>query len=276
MSLKATNLVVQSSQLSATFKGGPNDLLTQMIRRLKILSPSGTNFLFIGDSEPTSNVGPWLKGGTQWWVWDESTKRYKPQDVSASVTIPFKIGLSIPTDSTPPVWLKTTADATDQNPLFGDPVGWYVWDGSAWIPFNSIVLAGPTANRPSAPVDLQQYYDTTISCLIWWERGAWRTVSGVPGDVKMVAFPVLTDALTANPGWDVFGGSNLSYRGRILMQACKDAGTNPQSNLPPPSGVTSRAAFETFGDGTLVAINPASGPTAAFPVQMAIWHLVKL
>jgi hypothetical protein len=272
MSLKATNLYIQTSQLPATFKGTPNDFLIELVRRMRIMSPSGTNFLFIGDTEPTSNVGPWLKGGTKWYVWDDATKRYVPVDISDSFTIPFFVGATIPASSTPPVWLRTTADATDQNPLFGEPIGWYVFDGVAWVPFSGITLSGPTTARPTSPVDYQQFYDTTINVLIWWERGQWRTVSGCPGDVKMVATPVLTDALAQNPGWAVFGDSNLAYRGRILMQASKDAGLTPATTLPVGAGIVQRGAFETFGDGTQIVV--AAG-TVPFPQQMALWHLYK-
>ena len=134
MSLNATNLYIQSSPIPATFKGSPNDLFTEMIKRMRILSPSGTNFIFVGDTEPTSNVGPWLKNGTQWYVWDPSTKRYVPQNISASFTPGFFIGNSRPTSTNPTVWLQTTQDPTSSSPLaYGDAIRWFVWNGSFWV-----------------------------------------------------------------------------------------------------------------------------------------------
>src|SRR5579862_9285632 len=133
MALVNTNLFIQMAQLPVTFKGSPQDLSVEMIKRMRIVSPNGVNFIFVGDVEPTSNVGPWLKGGTQWWVWDDATNRYKPQDLSASFTAPYAIGNSTPSVTNPPVWLKTTQDATDLAPTaYGDPIGWYVFDGTAW------------------------------------------------------------------------------------------------------------------------------------------------
>jgi hypothetical protein len=274
MSLTATNLLIQSAPLPATFKGDPNAFRVELVKRLKILSPSGTNFIFIGDVEPTSNVGPWLKNGTQWWVWDDSTKRYIPLDLTASETIPFFIGATTPTSSNPPIWLLTTQDATDQAPTnFGSPIGWYLFNGTAWTPFNSITLSGPTAQRPPSPAAFQQFYDTDIACFIWWERGMWRTVSGSPGDVKAVYFSTLTDALTANPGWQVLGAGNAQIRGRIIMQAAKDAGLNPQTILTVAPGVPVRGAQETFGETDGVQINESS--SVPYPPQLALWHLVK-
>src|SRR6267142_2793394 len=231
MALKATNLYLQMAQLPATFKGSPQAFADAMVARMKILSPNGTNFIFIGDVEPISNVGPWLRGGTQWWVWSDTIKRYVPLDISASETKWYWFGNSTPASTPPQVWLKTTKDATDQDPSHGSPIGWYVFDGTNWVAFNSIVFSGPTASRPVTPAEYQQFYDTDIAVLLWWERGSWRTVSGVPGDIKQVVFEVLTDALRFNPGWDVFGAGNQAFRGRLTSMATKDSGVAPETDL---------------------------------------------
>lgn len=274
MALKDTNLVLQMAPIPLTFNGSPNDLATEMIRRMKIVSPSGTNFIFIGDVEPTSNVGPWLKDGTKWYVWSSEINRYVPLDISDSLTLPFWASASTPPSTPPFVWLKTTKDATDQDPSIGSAIGWYVFDGSQWSPYNSIVLSGPTGARPSSPVEYQQFYDTDISVLIWWERGQWRTVSGVPGDVKAVVSETLTLALTNNPGWVVLGQTNQALRGRIVMQAAKDSGTSPETILSVGANIAQRAALETFGESDGVQINNAS--PVPYPPQLALWHLVKL
>jgi hypothetical protein len=136
MSLNSTNLFIQAAPLPATFRGSPNDFFAEMIRRMKILSPSGTNFIFIGDTEPTSNVGPWLKNGTQWYVWDSALKQYRPQDISASFTPAFSIGNSLPTTIDPPVWLRTEKDATSTTGFdYGQMIRWFVWDASVskWL-----------------------------------------------------------------------------------------------------------------------------------------------
>jgi hypothetical protein len=130
MSLNPTNLYIQAAPLPATFRGNPNDLFVEMVKRMRILSPSGTNFIFIGDTEPTSNVGPWLKGGNQWYVWDEATKRYVPQNISASFTSPYFIGKAVPSGTTPNLWLQTTLGGPTN---YGDPLRWFSWNGAAWV-----------------------------------------------------------------------------------------------------------------------------------------------
>lgn len=275
MSLQATNLLIQMSPLPVTFRGNPNELFAEGVRRMKILSPGGANFIFIGDVAPTSNVGPWLKGGTQWYVWDPATKQYVPQDISASFTIPFWIGNSQPVSHTPETWLKTTKDATDLDPSHGDPIGWFFWDSVllAWVGVSPIVTSGPTASRPVSPDDLQQFYDTDIGALIWFERSAWRTLDGVKGDVKAVVTEKLQDALTQNPGWAFLGDTNQAWRGRMLVGATSDPGVNPVSVFPTAPGVNPAIALVTSGE----TVSLVTGPNATtLPPQLALWMLYKL
>jgi len=250
-----------------TFAGTPQAWAAEMVRRMRIVSPSGTNFIYIGDQEPTSNVGPWLKNGTKWYVFSDITNRYVPQDISESETDWFFMGNSTPVDTTPPVWLKTTLDG----PNFGQPISWYVWNGANWVPFVGIVPAGATADRPTSPQQFQMFYDTDISVLIWFERSAWRTVSGVPGDIKQVAFETLAEAVLMNPGWELLGANNQAWRGRYPMQAAADFdGSNAVSV---GSGVASRNAHETFGETDGIKMSATS--LVPYPPSIAFWTLVK-
>ena len=267
-----TNLVIQMAPLSQTFSGTPQEWSSEMVRRMKIVSPAGSNFIFTGDTEPSSNVGPWLKDGTQWYVWDVTINRYVPLDISASQQQWFFIGNSTPATADPPVWLRTTNDSATNN--FGNPLSWYIYNGTAWVPFVGIVLNGPTAGRPTAPVDYQQYFDTDISVLLWWERSAWRTVSGVPGDVKFVVWETLDEALLQNPGWEFLGASNSTWRGRYISMATKDPGASPVSDFNTSAGVAHRAARTTYGETDGVSIDPMSA--VPYPPTIALWTLVKV
>lgn len=276
MALQKTNLVIESAPLPQTFKGKPDALRKAIVERLLIKSPGGTVFINVSDSEPNSNVGPWLKEGKKLYVYDETTKRYIPQDVSDSVSDEFQISEATPATSSPPVWLRT---------IGGQPVTWYFWNGDQWVPGMNIVQSGPTAKRPASPFNLQQYYDSDISCLIWWERGAWRTVAGSPGDVKIVQTELLSQALAQNPGWAVLGSAQQSWRGRFISQATADS----EQSLTVALGVASRNARETYGetDGIsldghthpagsgLDATNGAPASPVPYPPTIALWHLVK-
>jgi microcystin-dependent protein len=92
-------------------------------------------------------------------------------------------------------WFKTDA--------YGNPIGLFSWNGSAWVTIPTGVSAGSTANRPASPSNGSTYYDTTIGALILWNGtvGAWTTASGTVGDIKEVITADLPTALTNNPGW---------------------------------------------------------------------------
>ena len=275
MSLVNTNLFIQMAQIPVTFKGSPQDLAVEMVKRMRIVSPNGVNFIYIGDVEPTSNVGPWLKGGTQWWVWDDNTNRYQPQDLSASFTAPYAIGNSTPTVTNPPVWLQTSQDATDLTPnSYGEPIGWMVFDGTNWVPFNSVVASGDTASRPAAPADFQQYYDTDISVLIWWERGAWRTVAGSPGDIKFVTTPTGVAALTQNPGWALVNTLFPQTAGLSIVSASQDAGGAPVTSFTPVAGVPPQVQGSVLGTGPQ-QLQTSALSTLNYTPTIALWALVK-
>jgi hypothetical protein len=89
--MKDTNLILSVAPLPPTFSGTPQQMFAALVRRSKIVSPSGINFIYIGDTEPTSNVGPWLRG-TKWYVFDDSIKRYVPLDITDSEKTWYHIG----------------------------------------------------------------------------------------------------------------------------------------------------------------------------------------
>lgn len=264
--LQKTNLVLVAANLPEEFQGSPQQLFAAIIARIKIMSPAGTNFIVIGDSEPTSNQGPWLKGGTEWYVWDEATKRYIPQDLSASETLWIQTGTTTPSTSTPPVWRRTNGA--------GDTIDFYFWNGTLWAPGSGIVQSGPTTSRPASPLALQRFYDETIATEIWYERSAWRTVTGCPGDVKSVAYERLTDALAANPGWEVLGAEQQAWRGRLISQATADPGGSPETVLSVNPGVAQRVAHEVFGETDGIKLDSSSD--VPYPPTLALWTLVKL
>ena len=243
MSLLKTNLKIVAAQLPPDFAGTTAELYRAFVERLEILSPVGTNFFVVGSVEPPSDQGPWLKDGTAWWVFDTSLGRYVPADISASTTSLFTVSESTPPDPTTGsanIWLRLKTNRV---------LGWYFWDGAAWRPEGHTPASGPTADRPSDPGDLEQFFDTDIACLIHWERNAWRTVSGTPGDIKFVTDTVLSQAITKNPGWIYLGENAQSLRGTVLGLATHDS-SGPAA-YPSNSGQSARTAGSYAGTETV-------------------------
>lgn len=128
-------------------------------------------------------------------------------------------------------WLETNAS--------GAPVAWKTWDGSDWVEMVFPVPTGGTSSRPSNPVDGQTFFDTDINTALVWERALWRTLDGVPGDIKYVEAATIDDAETNNPGWYRVA----DYYGRVIVSAGAGA------------GLTSRAFGDTGGSETETAHN---------------------
>ncbi len=245
-----TNLVLVLSPIPADFEGTPQELADALVERLEIQSPVGTNFFVVGDIEPSTDQGPWLKNGTQWYVFSPAAGRYIPLDISASTARLFTAGATepaAPEEGEALIWLRTAT---------GRAIGWYFWTGAEWRPDGNVFPRGATSARPTDPVEGETFFDTSINAAIIWERSAWRTLSGVPGDVKSVVTPTLTEALTNNPGWRYLGDLDANFIGRVIGVASKDqitpAAPIPVSNFATGSGITPRESGEVDGAETHV------------------------
>ena len=101
---------VTISPLPSNFIGTPQQLIEALADRMEV-SFDGNSFV-IGDVAPASNQGPWLKNGTQWYVWEDSGVNgagYYPLDVSASISEQIYIGDVSGTTPDPTkysLWLK--------------------------------------------------------------------------------------------------------------------------------------------------------------------------
>lgn len=120
------NATITAAPLPTNFKGTPQQWLEAFLDRLEV-SFDGNSFV-ISDIQPSGNQGPWLKNGTQWWVWNEATSQYEPLDVSASITNQIYIGdiaNGPPDPAVYQLWLQL--DGTQVNGLFfyaGTTAGW--------------------------------------------------------------------------------------------------------------------------------------------------------
>jgi hypothetical protein len=116
--------IVMSAPLPTTFRGKPQDFFEAIIARLQLLGlPTGFN---TDSTMPTSNQGPWLKGGKEIWVWDETATppTYVPQSLSFLNQQVF-VGDNAPDPTVYQLWLKTSGSTlVSWNFYFGDIIGW--------------------------------------------------------------------------------------------------------------------------------------------------------
>jgi hypothetical protein len=233
----AIRYFILKSPLPPGFNGDAQAIAKAIMERLAVLTPEGELTQQIGGIQPLSNIGIWWKDGTKPYVWDDNAKTYIPADVSDSLDQAFWFGDTTPASTTPNIWLKWYPSKSRAQWWFYNPTT-LTWESVTIAP-----RSGTTAQRPIDAIDYEQYFDTTINALIHWERGQWRTVDGVPGDVKFVSVneanyaAEVAAALARNPGWIEAG---TGWQGRALVIA----GAGP--------GLTVRAPRETFGDEEVI------------------------
>jgi len=132
--------------------------------------------------------------------------------------IPVNFGSTTPTaDNRDKPWFQTDSG--------GVPIGWFSWNGTTWEQMPVSVLYGNTASRPAGGAAKLLYFDTDINCLLVYERSAWRTADGCPGDIKFVKAALLSTALTNNPGWI----QDPDSPGRVVGAAGDGSGLTPRA-----------------------------------------------
>jgi hypothetical protein len=67
------------SPLPPDFRGTPQAFMEAIVERLSLDTLEQLALITIGPVAPTSDIGPWLKNGTTWYVWDAGTGAYVPQ-----------------------------------------------------------------------------------------------------------------------------------------------------------------------------------------------------
>lgn len=185
-------------------------------------------------------------------------------------------------------WFKTDGS--------GNPLGWFSWNGSAWVPIPIVISGGTSAERPSSPNEGQTFFDTTIHTMLIFERSEWRTLSGSPGDVKEVRAATIDEALTSNPGWaadtdsagrfvlGVSDGSGFEYGntgGEVdhtltLDEIPSHTHTVRTNNLQADGNASNPAGIVS---GVQTGASGSAGGGAAhnnMPPYIAYWRLVKL
>lgn len=89
----------KAAPLPFNFSGTPQQFLDAVVARLSLESGESIGFFVIGSTAPTSNVGPWLKNGTTWYVWNVATGAYVAATVEQLAplnTKPFRGNMTAP------------------------------------------------------------------------------------------------------------------------------------------------------------------------------------
>ena len=263
MALNPTNLVLQAAPLPATFTGDPNAFFRAMIERCRIMSASGTSFFIISDVEPTSNQGPWLKGGTQWWVWSNVLNKYVPLDVSESETKWYQTGSTVPVVQDPPLWLRTTGGTTVIGPAQGQPVGWYLFNGTSWVGFTELVDGSVTLPKladapPGSLITFGQTNKALLLALGQPDKFLKVNSAGTAiewGDIPATVLAGLLSSQVFGPLSDPGGYNSLTQSITVSMTESRDAFIYAHCCVNPTEGALAKISMTidgAFADSALI------------------------
>jgi hypothetical protein len=240
-----TGLYLRGTPLDPAGKWSPQQFFEEILAHIDIVAPYGISTFVQGDQMPTSNQGPWLKGGTEWWVWDDSTGTYVPLVIDQSLPTLFYLQEATPPlDSGIQVWFQTqTVGGVVQPKAINLNL-----NGTEWVPIGT-PRSGTFASAPTEAADWALYYATDLQVMCVWNGSSWVTQDGVIGDAKFVTWSTRYDALRHNPGWEVLwdgpAGSVVSQRGLLIGQATANADGSDPSTV---SGfAVTRSALEVSG-----------------------------
>lgn len=114
----------RAAPLDPSFSGTPQEFLDAIVERLSIQSDTQFSIFTIGSVVPNTNIGPFLKDGTTWWVWSSSAGAYIPEILdSKSLRYIVADTASPPSQTDYTFWIKTVA---------GKAVGIFYYSGGAW------------------------------------------------------------------------------------------------------------------------------------------------
>lgn len=74
-------LTFRAAPFPEGYRADPEKLKNDIVARLYAESTQAISFFASGSVAPSSNVGPWLKNGTEWYVWSDDLAMYIPQPV---------------------------------------------------------------------------------------------------------------------------------------------------------------------------------------------------
>lgn len=112
----------------------PQEFLDAIVARLSIDTQEQLALFISGSTSPVTNVGPWLKNGVTWYVWDASTGSYIPE-ILESRSLRYIAGTATPDPAMYTFWIVLDGTGKAQEIRYFSGGAWKsVYDDS----FNAI------------------------------------------------------------------------------------------------------------------------------------------
>lgn len=125
-------ITIQMGPLPPVLAWTPQQLADAIAARLSLVTAQSFALFVSGSTEPSSNVGPWLKDGAEWYVWSDSDGGYIPQTINSS-SLGYIISSSEPDPLLYQVWIETAVG--------GSPLAIKTYFSGAWTDVYATKLA---------------------------------------------------------------------------------------------------------------------------------------
>lgn len=240
--------IFRISPLPSNFKSNPQGFANAIVARLSAESEVEIAVFVTGSVEPSSNVGPWLKDGTTWYVWDDVTAAYIPQILEAS-SLGYIAQQSEPDPAFYTFWIELDGTGKAQSIQYYSAGAWHDVYEDTFTAINAAIAAIPAATSAAIAAALVPYL-TSATAASTYAPIASPTLTGVPA------------APTATPGSNTAQIANTAF-----VTAAIAAIPTPGSFQSYPASATNAGTQSITPDGTPVKavidtalINPSPSP----------------
>lgn len=137
-------LTFRAAPLTEGFTGNLQEFADELVARLYAESANSIAFFAAGSVNPGTNVGPWLKNDTEWYVWSNALGQYVPQTIPAEA-LKYIASASAPDQTKYTFWIELDGTGKAQ------AVNYY--SGGAWKDiYEDTFAAIPTITSMNAAI----------------------------------------------------------------------------------------------------------------------------
>lgn len=131
-------LTFRAAPLPEGYKADPEQFKNDIVARLYAESGEAISFFASGSVAPSSNVGPWLKNGTEWYVWSDDLAMYVPITVTQA-SLKWIAQFGAPDQAIYTFWIELNGSAK--------AIAIKYYSGGAWKDIYEDTFAAITASR---------------------------------------------------------------------------------------------------------------------------------
>ena len=222
---------IQMGALPPNVRWTPQQLADAIVERLSLVTAQSFALFVSGSTAPSSNVGPWLKNGTEWWVWSDALGAYEPITINQA-SLGYFIGNVAPDPLIYQFWISTTPG--------GQPLAVNTYYLGAWTDVYAAVIGDYMTTAAFTAAIANYYTKTEVNGLI-----AGATTPTYPAQVVVeTTHQVIPVDVTAH---------KIVFESAQVNPAPAPYDFAAQRYIAPAAGVYSVSATSQLQNGTGVA-----------------------